>query len=92
MKNTKSSMIDMMRKDAIELVIVELDKSETYPTGNGQESEQYGNKNRRANCFIWSKNTHGLDQIVEDPSTTLLLARLLHKLMHIPEYTQAPLE
>ena len=30
MKNTKSSKIEMMGTDAIELVIVELDKSETY--------------------------------------------------------------
>ena len=53
-------MIDMMRKDAIELIIVELDKSETYRVGNGlledgiykylyQPSEQNGNKKRQAN-------------------------------------------
>lgn len=28
-------MINTMWKDAIELVIAELDKSETYPVGNG---------------------------------------------------------
>ena len=37
MKDTKwlTSMINMMWKDAIELVISELGKSETYPVGNG---------------------------------------------------------
>ena len=78
-------MIDMMRKDAIELVIVELDKTETYPKEKlilkdgiyrylYLPSEQRWGKKRRANDFIRSKNTHGLNQIVEYPITTLLLA------------------
>ena len=78
-------MIDMMRKDAIELVIVELDKTETYPKEKliledgiyrylYPPSEQREYKKRRDNDFIWSTNTHGLNQIVEYPITTLLLA------------------
>ena len=38
---------------------------------------QVNNMGIKKDKLIWSKNAYGLDQIVEDPSTTSLLARLL---------------
>ena len=63
MNDTKLSIIEMMKKDAIELVIVKLDKSKTYPKGNGlledgiyrylyQPCEQHGDQKEQDNDFI----------------------------------------
>ena len=81
MNNTKSSMIDIKPKDAINLDTVPLNK--TYPTETVlpedglyrylyQLGEQQGNKKRRVTDFIWSKNMYQLDRIVQEPGNRVL--------------------
>ena len=76
MSNTKSSMIGMKPKDAIQLDTVPLDKTypeETIQPENGlcrylyQPGEQHGDQKRRATVFIWSKTTYRLDRTVQEP-------------------------
>ena len=66
MNNTKSSMIDMKPKNAINLDIVPQDKESVLPEDGlyrylYQPVEQQGYQKRRATDFIWSKNTYRLD-------------------------------
>ena len=81
MNSTKSSMIDMKPKDAMERDTVQLDK--TCPEENVlpedglyrylyQPGEQHGDLKRRETDFIWSKNTYRLDQIVQDLGNCVL--------------------
>ena len=105
MNNTKSSMIDMKPKDAIKLDTIPLDKSypeETVLPEDGlyrylhQPGEQHGDQKRRTTDFIWSKNTHRLDRIIQEPGSRILYylqdrpnrAFVREELMHISEDTQ----
>ena len=76
LNNTVSSMIGMKPKDAIKLDTVPLDKK--YPEETVlpkdelyrylyQLGKQHGDQKRRATDLIWSKNTHRLDRIVQEP-------------------------
>ena len=67
---TKSSMIDMKPKDAIEIDTVPLDK--TYPEETVlpeedlcrylyQLGKQHRDQKRQATDFIWNKKKYGLD-------------------------------
>ena len=107
MNNTVSSMIGMKPKYAIKLDTVPLDK--TYPKeivlpedrlyrNLYQPGEQHGDQKRRATDLIWSKNTYGLDRIVQDPGNCILYylqdgpdrAFVREELMHVSEDTQVP--
>ena len=81
MNNTKSLLIGMNLKDAIELDTVKLDKSETYPKekvlpkdgiyiyfyqpSQGVFYQQQGDQKRRATDFLRSKNTYQLDRVFQ---------------------------
>ena len=61
-----------------------------------QPGEQHGGQKRRATDLIWSKNTHRLDRIVQDPGNRVLYyledgldrALVREELMHVSEDTQ----
>ena len=63
-----------------------------------QLGEQHGGQKRRATDLIWSKNTHRLDRIVQDPGNRVLYyledgldrALVREELMHVSEDTQVP--
>ena len=107
MKNTISSMIDMKSKDVIKLDTVPLKKTypeETVLPEDGpyrylyRPGEQHGDQKRRATDFFWSKNTHRLDRIAQEPGKCTLYylqggpnrAFVHEELMHVSEDTQAP--
>ena len=100
-------MIGMKPKYAIKLDTVPLDK--TYPKeivlpedrlyrNLYQPGEQHGDQKRRATDLIWSKNTYGLDRIVQDPGNCILYylqdgpdrAFVREELMHVSEDTKVP--
>ena len=73
--NTKSSMIDMKPKDAIDLDTFKLDKTyaeENIPSEDRlyrylyQPGEEHDDQKRLATDFICSKDTYRLDQIVQE--------------------------
>ena len=97
----------MKRKDAIKLDTVPLDtkySEETILPEDGlyryldQPGEQHGDQKRRATDLIWSKNTHPLDRIVQDPGSRVLhylqdepdRAFVCEELMHVSEDIQVP--
>ena len=105
--NTELLMIGRKPKDTIKLDTVPLDKTYTEETvlpEDGlyrylyQPSEQHGDQKRRATDFISSKNTYGLDRIVQEPGNRVLYylqdgpdrAFVREELMHVSEDTQVP--
>ena len=105
LNNTVSSMIGLKPKDVIKLDTVPLDKTylkETVLPEDGlywylyQPGEQHGDQKIRATDLIWSKNTHRLDRIVQDPNNRVLYylqdgpdtAFVREELIYVSEDTQ----
>ena len=80
----------MKPKDAIKLDTVPLNKkypNETvlpedglyrylYQPGVETKKDEHGDQKRRATDFIWSKNTYGLDRIVQGRGNRVIICKM----------------
>ena len=109
LNDTETEMIGMKPKDVIKLNEVPLVAQESYPAeealpGDGlyryllQPSEEHDDQRCKATNRIWSKGTHRLREIMENPGNHVMYylrdgpeqALVSDKLMLIPEDTELP--
>ena len=109
LNKTETEMIGMKPKDAIKLKEVPLVTRESYPPEeilpeDGlyryllRPGEEHNDQRRRATDRIWSKGTHRLREIIENPGNRVMYyfrdgperAFVSKELMLIPEDTELP--
>ena len=111
LNDTTTEMIGMKPKDAIKLDEVPLVAQESYPPEEVlpedglyryllQPGEEHGDQQQRATDRIWSKGTHRLREIAENPGNRVIYylldgperAFVSEELMLIPEDTELRLD